>query len=178
MKTLMLMATTVNGYIARRDGNSDFVAADSWKDDLKKVKDIGCLIMGYGTYDYLVKQQDFPLQAYNVVMTKKKLKSRWKNVMFTGKRPKEILSLLEQKGFKKVMLYGGAKANSSFLREKLVDEFYLYLVPASFGDGIELFERMNLEVKLKLLKIDKFSQGVIGLHYKVVKAAKRVKIHN
>jgi dihydrofolate reductase len=178
MKTIMFMAITVNGFIAREDGFSDFVTADAWKDDLKKLKDAGCCIMGYKTYAYILERMDFPLPCYNVIMTKTKVNNKWKNAMFTAGTPKEILRVLKEKGFKTVFLYGGAKANSSFLKENLVDEFYLYVVPAAFGKGIALLREMDLEAKLRLLKVDRFSRGVIGLHYKVVKVARRIKVHS
>lgn len=178
MKTIMLMAITTNGFIAREDGFSDFVTADAWKDDLRKLREAGCCIMGYNTYTYLVERQDFPLPCYSVIMSKKKIKSKWKNVMFATEKPKEILRLLTKKNFKTVLLYGGAKANSKFLKENLVDEIYLYVVPAVFGRGITLFPEVGLEANLKLLNIDRFSRGVIGLHYKVTKVAKKVKVHS
>jgi dihydrofolate reductase len=152
MKTVMLMAITTNGFIARKDGFSDFVTADAWKHDLHYLKDAGCCIMGYKTYAYILERMDFPLPCYNVIMTKKKIESRWKNVMFTGERPKDVLRLLSRKGFKTVLLYGGAKANSSFLKKGLVDEVYLYVVPAIFGEGIALFQEMGLEANLKTAK--------------------------
>jgi dihydrofolate reductase len=178
MKTIMLMAITANGFIARMDGNSDFVTADAWKDDLRRLKEAGCCIMGYNTYTYIVEHQDMPLPCYSVIMTHRNLQSKWKNVMFTRKRPKEVLKLLADKGFESVLLYGGAKANLSFFKENLVDEFYLYVVPAVFGNGIMLFPKIALEANLKLLKVDKFSRGVIGLRYAVLKVAKRVKVHD
>ncbi len=178
MKVIMLMAITTNGFIAREDGNSDFVTADAWKDDLRKLKEAGCCIMGYNTYAYLVERQDMPLPCYSVIMTHRKLKSKWKNVMFTNKRPEAVLKLLAKKGFRSVLLYGGAKANLSFFKENLVDEFYLYVVPAVFGKGITLFPEMALEANLKLLRVDRFSRSVIGLRYKVLKVAKKVRVHN
>jgi dihydrofolate reductase len=178
MKTVMLMAITVNGFIARKDGFSDFVTADSWRHDCKQVEDAGCSIMGYKTYTYLVERGDFPIPGYNVVMTKRKIANKLENAMFTGAKPKEVLGVLAKKGFKTVILYGGAKANSSFLKEDLVDEFYLYVVPAAFGEGMALLQEMGLEAKLKLLKVDRFSGSIIGLRYKVVKVAKKIKVHS
>lgn len=177
MKTIMLMAITTNGFIARDDGFSDFVTADAWKDDLRRVKVAGCCIIGYRTYAYLIERQDFPLPCYNVVMTRKKVSSKWKNVIFTGKKPEKVLKLLSKKGFKTVLLYGGAKANLSFLKEDLVDEFYLYVVPTVFGKGISLFPKIGIEANLRLLNVDRFSRGVVGLHYKVIRVAKKVKVH-
>ena len=118
------------------------------------------------------------MPCYNIVMTKKKIKNKWKNVLFTDARPKVVLKQLQQKDFKTVLLFGGAKVNSSFLKQGLVDEFYLYVVPMAFGDGMTLISKMNLEVKLELRRIDRFSDGIIGLHYKVIKIAKRIKIHS
>jgi dihydrofolate reductase len=178
MRTIMFMAITANGFIARKNGFSDFVSADALEDNIRMVKKAGCCVMGRKTYEYILKYEDFPLPCYNVVMTKKKLRSRWKNVLFTNGEPKEVLKHLKKEGFKTILLFGGAKANSSFLKEDLVDECYLYVVPVAFGAGIKLLQEMDLEAKLNLLKIDRFSEGTIGLHYKVIKVAKKIKIHS
>lgn len=178
MKTIMFMAITVNGFIARKNGFSDFITADALKHNLKMVERSGCCVMGRKTYEYILKYEEFPLPCYNVVMTKKKVKSKWKNVIFTDRQPKEVLKILKNKGFDTVLLFGGAKANSSFLKENLVDEFYLYVVPAAFGEGMLLLKEMHLEAKLKLLKVDRFSDSIIGLHYKVIKVEKKIKVHS
>ena len=102
-----------------------------------------------------------------VVITSKNMKNT--NSINFVESPKEASDLLNTKRFKKALLGGGAKVNSSFIKEGLVDEICLDIEPAIFGKGLNLFFPKDFEVKLKLLKINKLSQNSIQLHYKVIR---------
>jgi riboflavin biosynthesis pyrimidine reductase len=79
------------------------------------------------------------------------------------------LKLLKERGFKTALVGGGGKLNSSFMKERLVDEIYLEVTPMIFGKGIKVFEDSNFEAKLELLGVKKLSSNEIQLHYKILK---------
>lgn len=110
----------------------------------------------------------FPYDGLNVVITSKKIKSKWENVIFTNKPPKEALSLFK-KANKKTIMVGGGRINSSFMKANLVDELYLTIAPTIFTKGIKLFDGDDFEAKLELLGVKAISKNEIQLHYKVLK---------
>lgn len=171
MRVIMYMAQTPNGYIARENDDSDFISGSEWKAYLHMVKRSGNIIMGRRTYEVVLRDQEgFPFpNALNVVMTHRMMKNRWPGrVIFTGKTPKQVISLLKERGFKDAFLAGGAKLNASFMKQKLVNEVYLDIVPHMLGMGIKLFDALPFESKLKLVGTRRFTGGFIQLHYKVL----------
>ncbi len=171
MKVILYMATTANGMIARENDDSDFIYGEEWKAYLDVVKKAGNCILGRRTYGVISKDSYFPLPgALNVVMTSKKVANKWpKKVIFTNKSPKQVIALLKNKGFKSAFIAGGARLNASFMKQRLVDEVYLDIMPHFLGRGIKLFYDTTFEAKLKLVGTRKFTGGFVQLHYKVVK---------
>ncbi|WP_458744472.1 dihydrofolate reductase family protein [Candidatus Nitrosocosmicus sp. T] len=54
----------------------------------------------------------------------------------------EIAKLKRQDG-KDILVYGDASFNSSLIKEKLVDKFYLLVVPIVFGSGKTIFKELR-----------------------------------
>jgi len=100
---------------------------------------------------------------------KKSLRKKTPKVIFTDKSPKNILMMLTAKGFKKVLIAGGGKLNSAFMKARLVDEMYLDIEPALLGKGIKLFADSDFEKKLRLINVKKLSKNEVQLHYEVMK---------
>ena len=171
MKVIMYMAMTPNGYIAKEDDWSEFLDSEAWAEYLETAKSAGNVVMGRRTYEIALGQGEFPFKdCLNVVMTSQKIVNEWpESVTFTNAAPAGVLKMLEKKGFKSVFLAGGGKVNSSFLKEGLVDEIYLDVVPFAFGKGVKLFAESDFEVKLKVLDVKKSADDVVMLHYKVLK---------
>jgi len=82
---------------------------------------------------------------------------------------KSFLLDLEKRGFKSVVLSGGATVNAQFLKENLIDEIILTIEPKIFGKGVSLFEEVPGEKNLKLLEVKRINDDSITLHYQVVK---------
>lgn len=172
MKVILYMATTPNGMIARKNDDSDFISGTEWKEYLKMIKRCGNVIIGRRTFEICAYDQHiFPFpNALNVVMTKGRIKNRWPiQVVTTNKSPKQVISMLKEKGFAYALLAGGAKLNSSFMKQGLVNEIYLDVIPRMLGGGISLFSDSNFESRLKLIGTRKFSPNIIQLHYKVLR---------
>jgi dihydrofolate reductase len=171
MKTILYMASTLNGFIAKTDYDSNWTSSE----DLKKFSEIskkcGNVIFGHTTYEVLKKENNFPLKdRLNIVMTHNpNLIFEDKNVIITNQSPRDILSLLENRGIQTAFIAGGGKTNLSFIKENLVDEIYLTIEPLILGRGIPLFAPSDFEINLQLLETAKLSQNEIQLHYQVVK---------
>ncbi len=83
--------------------------------------------------------------------------------------PSEAINILKQQGFETIMVCGGGKLNSGFMKENLIDEIYLDVEPIVLGQGIKLFADKDFERKLELIETKNLSQNEIQLHYKVLK---------
>ncbi|MGC8547778.1 MAG: dihydrofolate reductase family protein [Candidatus Micrarchaeia archaeon] len=171
MKVVLAAASTPNGIIAGKGDNLSFITQTEWQGILKRAYDTGNCVMGYRTYKVMLKKGKFPFNCLNVVMTKRKQeKNKWPDkVLFTGKSPKEVLKMLEQKGFSEVFVLGGGHLNASFIKQKLVDEIVLDLEPWLFTEGTKMLEGKAISQRLKPLEARLVSPDEIRVVYKVEK---------
>jgi dihydrofolate reductase len=66
-------------------------------------------------------------------------------------------------------MMGGAGIIGSFLDEGEIDEFIIHVIPTFIGEGIPLIAPGQRTVALKLLSTKKYSDGVVRLHYQVMR---------
>ena len=59
--------------------------------------------------------------------------------------------------------------NTSFSRQKLIDEIHLDVQPEIFGNGTPLFAENEFDAKLRLLSAKKLSKNEVQLRYRVLK---------
>lgn len=171
MKIILYMGISINGYIAKTDGDSEWTSDEDLKGFFENSKKAGNIVMGKNTFHAANKSGHFPFpDALNIVVTHKKFENTWgEKVVFTDQSPKEVLTMLEEKGFTSVFLAGGGLLNSSFAKEKLIDEIYLDVEPLLLGTGIPVFAPSDFEFELKLLEVNKLNENTVQLHYQVLK---------
>ena len=171
MQVILYMGISINGYIAKEDGNSEWTSEEDLKGFYEQSKNAGNIIMGRNTYLAASKSGYFPFpDALNVIVSHKQIENKWGDkVLIIDKSPKEIIKMLKQKGFTTAFLAGGGQLNTSFVKEKLIDYIYLDVEPLVFGKGIKLFTEGDFEFDLELLEAKKLNQNTIQLHYKVLK---------
>lgn len=172
MKTILYMAISANGFIAKPDGDSTWTSDEGLAGFYTHSKDAGNVIFGKNTYDDLKERDMFPFpDVLNVVFSTAAMENPWggDKVLFTDKTPQEVLDLLEEKKFRTAFLAGGGQINASFLEQGLVDEIYLDVEPVFLGKGIPVIAPVELECDLKLIETKKLNENTIQLHYEVVK---------
>jgi dihydrofolate reductase len=59
-----------------------------------------------------------------------------------------------------MIVYGGA----SFVAA-LIDEFHLFVNLTALGEGLAIFDQINIKQKLTLVKVIPFECGIVLLHY-------------
>ena len=101
-----------------------------------------------------------------VIVSSQNIKITKKNHLFV-KGPKEALEFLDKKKFNVAVVSGGAKLNTSFIKENLVDEVILDVEPKILGKGIKLFD--GIEPRLKLVSKRKFGDNEFQCKYIVLK---------
>jgi dihydrofolate reductase len=173
MKVIVLMAMTVDGMIAR---DSEHFPNWTSKEDKMMFKEVtraaGVLIMGSKTYDAIGK----PLPGrMNVVLTRNKQRiSQLKNLVFTDRKPGELLVDLEKEGLTEVILAGGSTINTLFAKENLIDELQVTYTPKIFGQGLSLFaDRLSMD--LELIDFKQLGADELIARYRVVQQAPETK---
>ena len=86
----------------------------------------------------------------------------------TGDLKDEITKLKNLDG-RDIIVYGGALFDSSLIKEKLIDEFYLFVNPIVMGNGKTIFRDLKGTQKLTLIESKVFDCGLVLLRYEANK---------
>ncbi len=162
--TILLMAQTLDGKIAKHaDHFPDWTGRADKQLFVRETCRAGAIIMGSKTYDTIGK----PLPGRrNVVMTRDpKRVSQSENLIYTSQSPQAILESLEQDGYQRVILAGGARINTLFAKANLIDEILVTITPMLFGSGIAMFEE-DISGDLSLLRVTQLDSERVCLHYR------------
>ncbi len=171
MKTTLFMAVSANGYVARRDGDEDFLPHEGWLQMLDFAKEYGHFIWGRKTYeavqcwggDFMKDIENIP----TIIVSNGKKSSYPENVTVCSS-PEEAMKIVEQMGQKKAFLSGGPTLNTTFIKAGLVDEIILNYNPTILADGIKLFSESDFELKLKLEEVKELSSDIVQMRYSVI----------
>ena len=166
IKTILLMAQTLDGKIARHaDHFPDWTGRADKQLFVRETRRAGVVIMGSKTFDTIGR----PLPGRrNIVMTRDTRRvSQWENLVYTSLAPADILSNLEQEGFERVILAGGARINTLFAQAGLIDEILVTITPMVFGRGIAMFED-GISADLALYRTIQLDAERVCLHYRVL----------
>ena len=165
-KVILFIATSLDGYIASKDGSVDWLFTDNDYGTTVFIKSVDTILMGRKTYEQAV---EFGLEFYKgkkiYVFTKsKKLKSIG-GVEIIHEDAASLTQKLTRKKGKDIWLMGGRELNSSLQRKNLIDEYNLFVHPIILGRGIPLFTNPAGISKLKLKSYKKFSSGLVRINY-------------
>lgn len=159
------MATTLDGLIAKDKNHfANWTSKEDKKLFVAESKKHGVIIMGENTFKTFKK----PLPGrLNVVFSyENKETSNYENLKYVNDEPENVLQDLEKKGYKSVLLGGGAIINSLFLEKKLINEIIITIEPKLFGQGLSIFAS-PCNIDLNLIKLEKLNNDVFYVHYKL-----------
>lgn len=92
-------------------------------------------------------------------------KAEWNNsTIIKGNVAGEITKLKQQPGHN-ILTFGSATLVQSLMDANLIDEYRLLVHPIIMGNGKRPFKEGTLTTKLKLVKTEPLSLGVISLYY-------------
>ena len=163
MKIILYIATSLDGFIARKNGSVDWLSEFSnpgedygYKEFLDSV---GVVVLGNTTY----KEFKAPYEGKKCFVFSRTDKGKRENITYDNTGVKEFVETLSDD--ENIWLVGGADITKEFLKNNLVDEFIVTMIPSMLGEGIPLFGKDYGEHNLKLLDIKSFDTGVVQLHY-------------
>ncbi len=173
MKVVMAMSISLNGLVARENGEEDWLPYEGWDELLVvEVKNFNNIVMGRETYELVTTlYPDYNFDS--VTAAKKVIVTRNRNYTVPGEEyeivhsPEEALSLLEMAGMDRVLLLGGGKLNTEFLMRRLVDEIWLTINPFILGQGRPFISPDNFENELQLQSCEQITKDRLLVKYSV-----------
>lgn len=178
-KVIAYIAVSADGYIARSDGNVDWLNRPRPPGNYGMnafLKTIDTILWGRKTYDIALgfgeQGGDFGFGARikNYVFTHHPPESS-SGVEFVSETVKDFAARIRVEPGKNIWMMGGAGIIGSFLDANELDEFIVHVIPIFIGEGIPLIERRNRLVRLQLLSSESYADGVVRLHYQVEREA-------
>lgn len=167
-KFILFIASSLDGYIARENGDIDWLPENTASGYDKFYKTIDTVVLGKKTYDQVLTFGAYPYQdKKSFVFTKKNNQTKDENIEFVSDVDKFVKDIISNSG-KNIWLVGGAEIISSFVNHGFVDEIILSIIPVVLGKGIPLFKNIEKETKLKLVKTTNYD-NLVELQYKVLK---------
>lgn len=166
MKTLVIAAITLNGFLAHEETENSLWTS---KEDKRFFKQItlslaGPIIMGRKTYETI--PQGLPGRELYVFTHSPAKYTEQKSIHFVSKPAGCLLKELQEKQYEYCWIAGGRTIYTLFLKNGWVDELYLTLEPVLFYKGIPWVEALEFDVPFFLLEARKLSDNTLMLHYK------------
>ena len=168
----VFIAVSLDGYIARPDGGIDWLhRVDMPGEDYgyKAFFDsVDVVLLGRKSYDVVL---GFPEWYYGdkrcVVLTHRPAESRHGEEFYAG----DVTTLVRQlgeSGVRRIYVDGGVVIQQ-FLKERLIDDLTISVIPVLLGEGIPLFVGGAPEQRLILEGSQSWSSGLTQLRYRVEK---------
>ncbi len=170
-KIIVHIATSADGYIARPDGDLEwltsrpapagFYGMDAF------VKSIDTKLLGRKTYEASLRLgAKFDAKTRTIVFSRHAPPpDAPSGVEFVNDAVGSFIARLREDPGKDIWLMGGGELIGSFLDERAIDEFVISVVPTFIGDGIPLIARRHRHVPLELISVERFDDGLVQLRY-------------
>lgn len=100
-----------------------------------------------------------------VVFSKTISASPWSNTTIANGDLAAEIEALKQKPGGDIMVYGGAQFVSSLIRQRLIDEYNLFINPVILGRGLSIFGNVETQQPLTLVHSQPFECGITVLCY-------------
>ena len=174
MANIVYIATSVDGYIATKDGGIDWLheLPNPSGDDFgfaDFMDRVDALVMGKNTYEKVLSfDGEWPYSKKVFVLSNSlsapdpRVKDK---VEIVSGELKSIVKKLNSEGYKNLYIDGGTVIQS-FLKEDLIDELIISRIPIVLGSGIPLFSNDGPTLKLEHVETNAYDIGIVKSRYR------------
>ncbi|MEM8864292.1 MAG: dihydrofolate reductase family protein [Planctomycetota bacterium] len=179
MKATVFCATSLDGYIARSDGDISWLGEPGADEDesgdnggfTPLMESIDYLVMGRNTYEKVLTFGDWPYAKPVVVLTSRELavpKHLSGKIETMSGSPADIVATLASRGAKHLYVDGG-NTIQRFLRAGLIHNLIVTTVPVLIGSGIPLFSEVDADIQRQHVATRTLTRGLVQSEYVVVR---------
>ncbi len=174
MKASVFIATSLDGYIARHDGNLDWLHSGAGSGPVDYGYDafmatVDALVMGRKTYDTVLGFARWPYGTKPVfVLSSGRLAPAPEGavVEHLSGDPAQVVLQLEARGIRHVYVDGGDTIQR-FLRAGLIQRLIVNRIPVLIGSGIPLFGETGRDIVLQHVGTRAYATGLVQSEYRV-----------
>ncbi len=177
MKVSVYIATSLDGFIARRDGSLDWLEDANAKvpegEDFgfqAFIESVDVLVMGRKTFEQVLSFGNWMYGSTRVVVLSRRplafSPAVPDSVVHSSEKPRALYERLRNDGAKHVYIDGGLTIQG-FLAESLVDEITVTQIPVLLGGGKPLFGRLEKDIGLDLIESRSYRCGFVQSKYAI-----------
>lgn len=174
--TVVYVATSIEGYIARPDGGLDWLGSPdeepdeeiqaSWVDFIGSVDH---MVMGRKTFEKVLELGAWPYEDVSVTVLSKTMGGVPDHLLgkvdISALEPSALLVRLSGLNRRRVYVDGG-QVIRSFLRADLIDELIITTIPVLLGAGIPLFGKLDDDLTWEHTRTQTFQGGLVQVGYR------------
>jgi dihydrofolate reductase len=173
MSNIVFIATSLDGYIADKDGGLDWLQSIPNPENLDMgwvdlIDRIDALVMGRKTFEKVCSFDcDWPYSkpVFVLINSMKSMPEEYEGKAEPIKGPlSTVIENIHQKGHKHLYIDGGVTVQN-FLKENLIDEMIITIIPILLGGGTPLFGELPKQMEFEHLKTDVFLNAIVQNHY-------------
>jgi dihydrofolate reductase len=172
MKLSVFVGTSLDGFIARKNGDYDFLPVDGGEphgyDEF--IANVDTVVMGRNTLEVVLKLPSWPYADKRVVVLSHRpldLSGIAGRVEQMSGDPEQIVRELAATGAQHVYVDGGVTVQE-FLRAGQIHRVTITRVPVLIGEGIPLFGSVARDIKLRHVGTRQYKSGLVTSDYEVL----------
>ena len=176
IKCSVYIAASVDGFIARSDGDIDWLHHPDYSKTPMKglnfeefIATVDALVMGRNTFEKILSFNQWPYPIPVIVLTGKAItipKKLHDKVRVLSLTPEQLVSTLEQQGYRHLYIDGG-NTTQRFLQAGLINEITITQIPILLGSGISLFGSFGMEIPLQFMDAAPSDNGFVQIRYNI-----------
>nr|WP_317283795.1 dihydrofolate reductase family protein [uncultured Sellimonas sp.] len=171
-KIILYIAMSIDGYIADASGKVDWLCGDGSDPEAlgsypEFYKNIDTIILGWKTYHQIVTELFLDKWVYkgkqSYVITHHPEEEK-RDIHFYNGDVRKLAYELKQQDGKDIWICGGADIAQQLIKEDVIDQYHLSIIPTILGNGVPLFQELEKEKKLRLIRTVNYN-GIVDLVY-------------
>ena len=172
MRASVFIGTSLDGFIARPNGDLDFLPPDGGEPHgyNEFIAGVDAIVIGRNTFETVLTLGPWPYGDKRVVILSSRpidlSAARGGVVEQMAGTPAEIISRLAASGANHAYIDGGITIQR-FLRAGLIQRLIITRVPVLIGDGIPLFGSLPRDIRLRHIMTKHYPSGLVSSEYAV-----------
>jgi len=173
MRASVFVGTSVDGFIARRSGDFDFLPEGGGEPHgyNEFMSSVDVLVIGRNTYEKVLTFEKWPYAEKRVVVLSSRAidvsNVRGAAIEHMSGSPAEITDRLAASGASHAYIDGGITVQR-FLHARLIQRLIITRVPVLIGEGIPLFGSLPHDVQLRHVDTKTYPSGMVKSEYEVL----------
>ncbi|EGA64902.1 dihydrofolate reductase family protein [Vibrio brasiliensis] len=173
MANIVFIATSIDGYIADKDGGLDWLHSVPNPDNVDMgfgplMEQVDALVMGRNTLEMVLSfDVDWPYSKPVFVLsnTMTEVPEGYQDKVFLiNGELTQVVSDLNQQGYHDLYIDGGITIQN-FLEQELIDQLTITTIPVLLGGGVKLFGDLESMQNYKLVESTVYLDTIVQSHY-------------